>query len=36
MSSEPLLRLRQATHRREELRREWDQARNRDLSACCS
>jgi hypothetical protein len=31
MSSEALLRLRQATHRREELRREWDQARNRDL-----
>jgi hypothetical protein len=31
MSSEPLLRLREATHRREELRREWDQARNRDL-----
>ena len=31
MPSEPLLRLRQATQRREELRREWDQARNRDL-----
>ena len=29
--SEALHRLRQATHRREELRREWDQARNRDL-----
>ena len=31
MSSEALQRLRQATHRREELRRAWDQARNRDL-----